>query len=90
MIVKMPGLEEDVPLVRSHMARFAAGAVSEEIVSLAELAQPMENGIHHPLFLLTLQHLHAVCGKDWLLKVFNESKVSLKNMLPGQYTRHHT
>ncbi|XP_041366802.1 eukaryotic translation initiation factor 4 gamma 2-like [Gigantopelta aegis] len=82
VIVKMPDLEEDVPLVRSHVALFAAGAVSEAIISLGELAQPMENGTHHPLFLLTLQHLHTVRDKQWLLTVFNDSKVNLKNMLP--------
>ena len=54
---KMEALTNDIPLVKSHVARFAANAVINNIVTLIELAAPMENGAHYPLFLLCLQQV---------------------------------
>ena len=58
---KMEALTNDIPLVKSHVARFSADAVINNIVSLNELAAPMEGGTHYPLFLLCLQQVGSVC-----------------------------
>lgn len=46
--------------------------------------EPLENGLYYPLFLLCLQQLHKLKGKQWLSTSFNESKVNLLLMLPGK------
>jgi translation initiation factor 4G len=79
---KMEALTNDIPLVKSHVARFAADAVINNIVTLVELAAPMENGAHYPLFLLCLQQLKKLKDEEWLTKLFNESKMDLQKMLP--------
>lgn len=79
---KMGGLETDVPLVKSHVARFGAMALTLGLVSLNELAEPFENGVHYPLFLLGLQHTHKIKDKEWLADMFNISKLDLQSMLP--------
>lgn len=43
----------------------------------------MENGAYYPLFLISLQQMHKIKGKDWLANLFNESKLDLIKMLPG-------
>ena len=83
LLEKMPELEVDVPLIKSHTAKFAARGVTDGIVSLCELAEPMHNGAHYPLFLLCLQQLHKQNDKEWLVKTFNDSKINLQDMLPG-------
>lgn len=82
----MSGMETDVPLIKTYVARFAAYAVTESIVTLQELAEPMEQGTYYPLFLLCLQQMLKRKDKDWLVNVFNESKMDLQNMLPGKCT----
>ncbi|KAI0215321.1 Eukaryotic translation initiation factor 4 gamma 2 [Lamellibrachia satsuma] len=79
---KMEALTNDIPLVKSHVARFSADAVINNIVSLNELAAPMEGGTHYPLFLLCLQQLKKLKDEEWLTKLFNESKLDLQKMLP--------
>lgn len=74
--------EVEVPRVKSHVAGFAARAVVDEIATLTEIADPLEGGSHYPLFLLCLQQLHKLQGKQWLGNVFNESRITLPNMLP--------
>ena len=69
--------------MKSHMAKLAAGLVSEELLSLVELAEPMKYGAHYPLFLLCLQQIHKLTDKHWLLNTFNNSKIQLTDMLPG-------
>lgn len=81
---KMSDLEEEVPLVKSSVARFAASSLAENIASLEELAEPLENGVHHPLFLLCLQQVVKLRSEDWLEGVFSESKINLQGMLPGR------
>lgn len=81
----MADLETDVPLIRSYVAKFAALGVTEGVVALAELSEPMENGAFYPLFLLCLQQIHKLKDKDWLVSAFNDSKVNLQMMLPGNY-----
>lgn len=82
LLQQMSELEVDVPRVKSYVAGFAARAVIEDLVTLAEMAEPLENGAHYPLYLLCLQQLHKLEGKNWLSRTFNESKVNLLNMLP--------
>ncbi|XP_012944047.1 eukaryotic translation initiation factor 4 gamma 2 [Aplysia californica] len=79
---QMSELETDVPLVKSHVARFGAMALTLGLVSLTELAEPLENGVHYPLFLLCLQHTHKIKDKQWLVDIFNQSKLDLQSMLP--------
>lgn len=82
LLDQMADLETDVPLIRSYVAKFAALGVTEGVVALAELAEPMENGAFYPLFLLCLQQIHKLKDKDWLVTSFNDSKVNLQMMLP--------
>ncbi|XP_064601391.1 eukaryotic translation initiation factor 4 gamma 2-like [Liolophura sinensis] len=82
LLDQMAGLENEIPLVRSYTAKIAAWAVSKDVVTLTELSTPMENGSHYPLFLLCLQQMHKVKDKDWLINIFNDSKINLQNMLP--------
>uniref|UniRef100_G3P4P1 Eukaryotic translation initiation factor 4 gamma 2 n=1 Tax=Gasterosteus aculeatus aculeatus TaxID=481459 RepID=G3P4P1_GASAC len=77
-----PKIELDVPLVKSYLAQFAARAVIAELVSVAELAHPLENGTHFPLFLLCLQQTAKLKDREWLTDVFQQSKVNMQKMLP--------
>lgn len=78
-----PKIELDVPLVKSYLAQFAARAIIAELVSMAELAHPLENGTHFPLFLLCLQQTAKMKDREWLTDLFQQSKVSMQKMLPG-------
>ncbi|XP_062860253.1 eukaryotic translation initiation factor 4 gamma 2b [Trichomycterus rosablanca] len=77
-----PKIEVDMPLVKSYLAQFAARAVIAEIVSIAELAHPLENGNHFPLFLLCLQQVSKLKDREWLTEHFQQSKVNMQKMLP--------
>ncbi|KAG8579418.1 hypothetical protein GDO81_010873 [Engystomops pustulosus] len=77
-----PKLEVDIPLVKSYLAQFAARAIIAELVSVSELAQPLENGTHFPLFLLCLQQLAKLKDREWLTELFQQSKVNMQKMLP--------
>ncbi|KAG7239978.1 hypothetical protein INR49_028110 [Caranx melampygus] len=77
-----PKIELDVPLVKSYLAQFAARAVIAELVSVAELAHPLENGTHFPLFLLCLQQTAKLKDREWLTDLFQQSKVNMQKMLP--------
>ncbi|XP_073421162.1 eukaryotic translation initiation factor 4 gamma 2-like, partial [Dendrobates tinctorius] len=76
-----PKLEVDIPLVKSHLAQLAARAIIADLVSISELAQPLENGTHFPLFLLCLQ-LAKLKDREWLMELFQQSKVNMQKMLP--------
>lgn len=82
LVQQLPEIEQDVPRAKSFLAGLAARAVTDELVSLAELASPLEGGHQYPLFLLTLQQLHKSQDKAALTKLFNDSKVQLMMMLP--------
>ncbi|TRY97441.1 hypothetical protein DNTS_033828 [Danionella cerebrum] len=75
-------IELDIPLVKSYLAQFAARAVISELVSMAELAHPLENGTHFPLFLLCLQQMAKMKDREWLMDLFQQSKVNMQKMLP--------
>ncbi|NP_001089019.1 eIF4G-related protein NAT1 [Xenopus laevis] len=77
-----PKLEVDIPLVKSYLAQFAARAIIAELVSLSELAQPLENGTLFPLFLLCLQQLAKLQDREWLTELFQQSKINMQKMLP--------
>ncbi|XP_051512180.1 eukaryotic translation initiation factor 4 gamma 2-like [Myxocyprinus asiaticus] len=77
-----PTLEVDIPLVKSYLAQFAAWAIIAELVSVAELAHPLENGNHFPLFLLCLQQASKLKDREWLTDLFQQSKVNMQKMLP--------
>lgn len=87
-----PKIELDVPLVKSYLAQFAARAIIAELVSVAELAHPLENGTHFPLFLLCLQQTAKLKDREWLTDLFQQSKVNMQKMLPGTslspFTKH--
>lgn len=74
----------DIPLVKSYLAQFAARAIISELVSISELAQPLESGTHFPLFLLCLQQLAKLQDREWLTELFQQSKVNMQKMLPGK------
>lgn len=84
---QMSALEQETPLVKSHVARFGGQALACDVFSLAELAEPFRNGVHYPLFLLCLQSAHRIKDKQWLVDVFNDSKINLQEMLPGECVR---
>ncbi|XP_056622822.1 eukaryotic translation initiation factor 4 gamma 2b [Triplophysa dalaica] len=77
-----PKIEVDIPLVKSYLAQFAARAVIADLVSVAELAHPLENGNHFPLFLLCLQQASKLKDREWLTELFQQSKVNMQKMLP--------
>uniref|UniRef100_A0A3Q2YIL4 Eukaryotic translation initiation factor 4 gamma 2 n=1 Tax=Hippocampus comes TaxID=109280 RepID=A0A3Q2YIL4_HIPCM len=77
-----PKIEVDVPLVKSYLAQFVARAVIAELLSVAELAHPLENGTHFPLFLLCLQQTAKLKDREWLTDIFQQSKVNMQKMLP--------
>lgn len=78
-------LEQENPLAKSNVAQFAATAVYHGIITIAQLASPLTGGFLYPLFLLCLQQLAKAKDREWLVKVFRDSKVNLQNMLPGMY-----
>uniref|UniRef100_A0A3B4VPK6 Eukaryotic translation initiation factor 4 gamma 2 n=1 Tax=Seriola dumerili TaxID=41447 RepID=A0A3B4VPK6_SERDU len=77
-----PKIEEEVPLVKSYLAQFAAHAIIADLVSIADLAHQLENGAHFPLFLLCLQQMVKLKDREWLSDLFQQSKVNMQKMLP--------
>ena len=82
---KMSNLSVDVPLVKSYVAKMAAQGVSNQLVTLLELSEPMNGGAYYPLFLLVLQQLHKLHDSDWVTSAFQESKINLQDMLAGEF-----
>ena len=83
VLEQLSDLEVEAPLIKTYVAGYAACAVTESIVSLQELATPMEQGAYYPLFLICLQQMVSLKDREWLVNMFNESKLDLQNMLPG-------
>uniref|UniRef100_A0A4W6EAG4 Eukaryotic translation initiation factor 4 gamma 2 n=1 Tax=Lates calcarifer TaxID=8187 RepID=A0A4W6EAG4_LATCA len=77
-----PKIEEEVPLVKSYLAQFAAHVIVADLVSITDLAHQLENGAHFPLFLLCLQQLVKLKDREWLTDLFQQSKVNMQKMLP--------
>lgn len=82
LLDQMSSMEAEVPLIRSYLAKFAALGLTEGVITLAELADPMKNGAYYPLFLLCLQQTHKIKDKDWLVATYTNSKINLQKMLP--------
>lgn len=82
LLDQMSAMEAETPLIKTYLAKFAAMGVTEGVITLAELADPMENGAYYPLFLLCLQQIHKIKDKNWLVASFNNSKINLQKMLP--------
>ncbi|XP_015808554.3 eukaryotic translation initiation factor 4 gamma 2a [Nothobranchius furzeri] len=77
-----PKMEEEIPLLKSYLAQFAARAVVSELASLDDLTHQLENGAHFPLFLLCLQQMVKLKDREWLGDLFLQSKVNMQKMLP--------
>ncbi|KAM9764626.1 eukaryotic translation initiation factor 4 gamma 2a [Menidia menidia] len=77
-----PNIEEEIPLVKSYLAQFAARAIIADLVSIGDLAHHLENGAHFPLFLLCLQQMVKLKDREWLGDLFQQSKVNMQKMLP--------
>ncbi|MEQ2199777.1 hypothetical protein XENOCAPTIV_011608, partial [Xenoophorus captivus] len=77
-----PKIEEEIPLVKSYLAQFAARAILAELVGIDDLAHQLENGAHFPLFLLCLQQMVKLKDRDWLADLFQQSKLNMQKMLP--------
>ncbi|KAG7252513.1 hypothetical protein CRUP_019214, partial [Coryphaenoides rupestris] len=77
-----PNLEDQIPKVKSYLAQFCARAIISDLVTIGELAAPLENGNHFPLFLLCLQQVAKRKDPDWLTDLFLQSKVNMNKMLP--------
>ncbi|XP_049906399.1 eukaryotic translation initiation factor 4 gamma 2a [Epinephelus moara] len=75
-------IEEEVPLVKSYLAQFAARAIIADLFSITDLAHQLEDGAHFPLFLLCLQQMVKLKDRDWLADLFQQSKVNMQKMLP--------
>ncbi|XP_072320773.1 eukaryotic translation initiation factor 4 gamma 2a isoform X2 [Eucyclogobius newberryi] len=82
VVDQCPKIEEEVPLVKSYLAQFAARAIIAELVNLSDLAHHLENGSHFPLFLLCLQQMVKLKDREWLSDLFQQSKVNMLKMLP--------
>lgn len=66
----------------SAVSTLTSNAVTQKLISLSDIIALTDNGAHYPLFLLVLQNLHKVHGKNELTEIFNDSKVNLLSQLP--------
>ncbi|KAI5698060.1 hypothetical protein M8J75_001128 [Diaphorina citri] len=67
---------------KAYIANLAGESVKHNILNLNEVADVTEK--HGDLFLAILQTLHKVLGKAELVKIFNESKINLFNVIPDK------
>ncbi|KAF2883918.1 hypothetical protein ILUMI_22258 [Ignelater luminosus] len=74
--------ENEITKVTSAAASILAVAATESLMLLADVATLTDNGAYYPLFLLVLQQLHKVQGKNELTELFNNSKINLLSQLP--------
>ncbi|XP_044251834.2 eukaryotic translation initiation factor 4 gamma 2 [Drosophila takahashii] len=83
LVNKMNEREALNPRIASLVASVLAKTVCEPaLLKLNDIANFTDNGQHYPLFLLVLQQLVKVIGKDALEEKFRASKVDLINSLP--------
>ncbi|XP_017125587.2 putative uncharacterized protein DDB_G0277255, partial [Drosophila elegans] len=83
LVNKMNEREALNPRIASLVASVLAKSVCEPaLLKLNDIANFTDNGQHYPLFLLVLQQLVKVIGKDALEEKFRASKVDLMNSLP--------
>lgn len=67
---------------KSYIASLAGEGVKYNMLTLSEVADITDK--HGDLFLNILQNLHKSVGKSELVKLFNESKVNLYNVIPDK------
>uniref|UniRef100_A0A673CEK3 Eukaryotic translation initiation factor 4 gamma 2 n=1 Tax=Sphaeramia orbicularis TaxID=375764 RepID=A0A673CEK3_9TELE len=79
-----PKIEEEIPLVKSYLAQFAARAIIADLVNITDLAHQLENGSHFPLFLLCLQQMAKLKDREWLTDLLQQSKINMLKMLPDR------
>lgn len=71
----MGDLEVEVPRVKTFAAAFAAGSISEGVMTLAEVAECTEDGKYYPFLLLVFQQLGKQMEKPKLCRLFEDSRV---------------
>lgn len=74
--------ENEVNNITSAISVLLSNAISEQLMSLADIAGLLDNGTRYPLFLLILQNLHKLKGKTDLTELFNNNKINLLTHLP--------
>ncbi|KAM7342315.1 N-acetyltransferase 1, partial [Cochliomyia hominivorax] len=84
VVKKMNEREALNPRITTFVAILLARATvgEENLLKLNDIANYTDNGQHYPLFLLVLQQLHKIIGKERLEEKFRDSKVDLMNCLP--------
>lgn len=84
VVKKMNEREALNPRITTFVAiLLAKGTVGESgLLKLNDIAIYTDNGQHYPLFLLVLQQLCKIIGKDQLEEIFRCSKIDLMNCLP--------
>ena len=80
LLSSLKSLEVDDPLVKTHLSEFIARAVSPGIVSLSESLDLVHT--YYPMFLLILQQLATIEGREWLSSQVDSHKISLMSVLP--------
>ncbi|KAI4463036.1 eukaryotic translation initiation factor 4 gamma [Holotrichia oblita] len=74
--------ENEITKVMEASSVLFSSAVSAELVSLFDIANLTDSGVHYPLFLLVLQRLRRTMGKNELTQLFNNSRINLLSQLP--------
>lgn len=67
--------------IYQYVAEMASDAIKESYLTIAQVGDLTEDGSNYPLLYLTLAELNKGLGKDKLLQLFSQSKVSLMNSL---------
>lgn len=80
LLSNLKSLEVDDPLVKTHLSEFVARAVSPDILSLTDSLEVVHS--HYPMFLLILQQLSHLKGKEWLSSSIESHKINLMSILP--------
>ena len=80
LLSQLKSLELDDPLVKTHLSEFVSRAVANDILSLQESLELVDS--FYPMFLLILQQLSHVKGKEWLTCQLETSKINLMSVLP--------
>ncbi|XP_073811340.1 N-acetyltransferase 1 [Musca autumnalis] len=84
VVKKMNEREALNPRITTFVAiLLAKGTIGESaLLKLSDIANYTDNGQHYPLFLLVLQQLCKLIGKEPLEEIFRASKIDLMNCLP--------
>jgi translation initiation factor 4G len=80
LLNKLKQLEVDDPLVKTHLSEFIARAVASDILTVVESLEVVNS--HYPMFLLILQQLREIKGREWLSSSIESHKINLMTVLP--------